>query len=124
MPGSNVTIEKGTRVLIPSFSLHRDEKFYPDPLKFDPSRFESKNKNEKTIIDMPYFAFGDGPRNCIGLLTGKISVKVGLVSILQEYCVDIDERHVGKEIKLSPGAFILAPANGLHLKFKARQPKA
>lgn len=122
IPGSNVTIEKGTSILIPYFSLHRDEKFYSDPMKFDPSRFDSKNKNGKTVHDMPHLPFGDGPRNCIGLRLGKISVKVGLVSILQQHYVDIDDRHIGKEIKLSPGAFILAAANGVHLKFKARHP--
>lgn len=124
MPGSNVTIEKGTAILIPSFSLHRDEEFYPNPSKFDPSRFYSENKKGKTLIDLPFLPFGDGPRNCIGMRLARMSLKVGLVSILQHHCIDIDERHVGKEIKLSPGAIIVVPANGAYLKFKARSPNA
>lgn len=120
VPGSKVTIEKGTSILIPSYSLHRNEKYYPDPLKFDPSRFESKNRNGKTAIDMPFYPFGDGPRNCIGMRLARMSLRVGLVSILQRHGVDIDDRHVGKEIKLSPGAIVLVPADGAHLKFKAR----
>lgn len=116
-----MTVEKGTAILIPSFSLQRDEKFYPVPLKFDPSRFSSENKSKKTMIDMPYLPFGEGPRICVGMRMGKMSTKVGLVSILQKYCVDIDDRHIGKEIEFSVGSFALTPANGVHMKFRARQ---
>lgn len=114
-------LEKGTAIIVPSFSLHRDENYYPDPVKFDPSRFYSENKNGKTMIDMPYYAFGDGPRNCIGLRLARMSIKVGIVSILQKYSIEIDDRHIGKELKLSPGSLFLTPADGVYLKFKARQ---
>lgn len=119
--GSNVTVEKGTPLLIPVFSLHRDENIYPDPLKFDPLRFSNENKSGKTMNDVPYFPFGDGPRNCMGLRMGKMTTKVGLVSILQQYCVDIDDQHIGKEIEFSAGSLVLTAANGVHLKFKVRQ---
>lgn len=78
-------------------------------------------KNGKTMIDMPYYAFGDGPRNCIGLRLARMSIKVGLTSILQHYCVDIDDRHIGKELRLSAGSLFLTPADGVYLKFTARQ---
>lgn len=116
-----MTVEKGTPLLIPVFSLHRDENIYPDPLKFDPLRFSNENKSGKTMNDVPYFPFGDGPRNCMGLRMGKMTTKVGLVSILQQYCVDIDDQHIGKEIEFSAGSLVLTAANGVHLKFKVRQ---
>lgn len=117
-------LENGTAILIPLFPLHRDEKFYPNPLKFDPSRFYSENKNGKTIIDMPYLPFSEGPRNCIAMRMGKMSVKVGLISILQQNYVNIDERHIGKELEYSAGSFLLTPANGVYLKFRARKQSA
>lgn len=121
IPGSNVTLEKGTAIIVPIFSIHRDEFFYPDPVIFDPLRFSSERKYGKTMIDMPYYPFGDGPRNCIGLRLARMSIKAGLTSILQHYCVDIDDRHIGKELKLSASSLFLTPADGIFLKFEARQ---
>lgn len=66
IPGTHKTIEKGTEVFIPIHGLHRDEKYYPDPEKFDPDRFSVEKLVEVNQITRPYYAFGDGPRNCIG----------------------------------------------------------
>lgn len=120
VPGSNVTFEEGTFILIPVFSLHRDEKFYPNPEQFDPSRFFSENRNGKTILEMPYLPFGDGPRNCIGMRMGKMSTKVGIASILRNYNVALDEQHIGTELKFAPSGSILTPTTGINLKFKPR----
>ncbi len=61
IPDTDVTIEKGTAVVIPVLALHRDAKFYPEPEKFIPERFHPSN-NES---DRPYMPFGDGPRACM-----------------------------------------------------------
>lgn len=121
IPGSNVTIEKGTQVSIPSFSLQRDEKYYPDPLKYDPTRFFSENRSGKTIVDMPYLPFGDGQRNCIGLRMGKMATKLGIVSILQEHSVELDEAFVGKEVTFDPTSGIPAAKEDIKLKINKRQ---
>lgn len=120
IPDSNVTIEKGTAIMIPVYGLHRDEKYYPDPEKFDPSRFFDENKNGKTICEMPYFPFGEGPRNCIGLRMGKMLTKVGIASMLQQHYVEIDERHIGNKLEFSAATFPLKPLHGIYLKFKSR----
>jgi len=44
-------------------SMHRNEKHWPNPLKFDPDRFLSKNINDHSYY---YTPFSDGRRNCIG----------------------------------------------------------
>lgn len=64
IPDTNITIEKGTRVIIPALGLHRDPEFYPDPDKFDPERFNDENK--QNIPPFTYVPFGEGPRMCIG----------------------------------------------------------
>ena len=63
-PGTNLTIKKGTPVILPMKSMHMDPKYFPNPEKFDPERFSEENK--KTIQPYTYFPFGEGPRNCIG----------------------------------------------------------
>ena len=117
IPGTDVTIEKETSVIIPTFALHKDEKFYPDPERFDPTRFYSENKAGKSIIDMPYLPFGDGPHICIGQRMGILFAKVGIFSILQQYSVELDDRHIGKELKISVN---MHPSNGIHLKLIAK----
>lgn len=61
IPGTKIVLEKGTSIMIPAFSLQRDEKYYPNPTEFDPSRFFSENKQGKSIVDMPFLAFGKFP---------------------------------------------------------------
>lgn len=101
---TDMTIEKGTQVMIPVFALHRDERYYPNPEKFDPTRFSNENKSGKTIIEMPYLPFGDGPRNCIGLRMGKMTTKVGVASILQKFNIRLGDVHIGKDLKFAPSA--------------------
>lgn len=57
-------IEKGTSIVIPVYALQNDEKYYPNPKKFDPDRFLPENK--ESIPKFTYMPFGDGPRICIG----------------------------------------------------------
>ena len=99
IPDTNVTIKKGNEIIIPTLGLHYDEKFYPNPKKFDPTRFDSENKIGKTMVDMPYFPFGEGPRICYGLKIAKMAAKMCMISILQKYHVELDDRHIGKELK-------------------------
>lgn len=53
-------IEKGVEVIIPVFAMHRDERYYPNPLKFDPERFNEVNSAGRNQVNRPYLPFGDG----------------------------------------------------------------
>ena len=46
------------------YVMHRDPRFYPDPLRFDPDRWIPEAKAARPRFS--YFPFGGGPRNCIG----------------------------------------------------------
>lgn len=61
----NHTILPGTSIFINVFALHRNEKHYKNPEKFDPDRFLKDNKiNQHPYAFIPFSA---GPRNCIGM---------------------------------------------------------
>lgn len=70
---------------------------------------------------MPYMAFGEGPRICIGLRLGKMQTKVGLVLMLQKYSYELGKQHVDNELKYTPAAVILTPTTGIELKVKSRE---
>ncbi|XP_058830801.1 probable cytochrome P450 6d4 [Topomyia yanbarensis] len=112
IPGTNVTIPKGTPIIIPVMGLHNDPNFFPEPEKFVPERFS----DEKQATSKAYIPFGTGPRNCIGMRMGKIQTKVGLVSLLSKFNFDLaDEGQMNKELKLDPRSLILMPVGGINL---------
>jgi cytochrome P450 len=53
-----------TTVLMSQFVTHRDSRFFPDPLRFDPERFTPEAKSRRTRLT--YFPFGAGARQCVG----------------------------------------------------------
>jgi len=64
--GTSFTIPKNQRIWIPVYAIHRDPDIYPEPDVFDPERFDEKVARKRNA--MFYLPFGDGPRNCIGML--------------------------------------------------------
>jgi len=57
-------IPVGMNVVVPIFHFHWNARFWPEPQKFDPSRFSPPTRPSPEA--MVYFPFGAGPRSCIG----------------------------------------------------------
>nr|CAH7760813.1 unnamed protein product [Callosobruchus chinensis] len=57
-------IPKDTTIMLFIFGAHKNPKYFKDPEKFDPSRFETNEGNKP----FAYTPFSAGPRNCIGEL--------------------------------------------------------
>lgn len=77
-PDSSLIIEKDSLVLISFAGVHRDERYYPNPDKFDPDRFIQENKALRPHCT--YMPFGDGPRICIGkfIFLNRIFFKISI----------------------------------------------
>ena len=54
-------VRRGETVILSQWVIHRDPALWPDPLRFDPDRFE-----RPPVHRFAYFPFGGGPRVCIG----------------------------------------------------------
>lgn len=54
----------GALVLVSPYLLHRDERFFPSPLVFDPSRW--LRDEERVRPRLSYLPFGAGRRSCVG----------------------------------------------------------
>lgn len=115
IPGTDKIIEKGVEVFLPIMGLQTDEKYYEEPEKFKPERF-----TQESSIKRPYYPFGDGPRNCIGMRLGKMQTKVGIVLMLQKFKYELDDQLKKNEMKFDPKSFLLSPLGGLRLKVFGR----
>lgn len=61
IPGTDIIIEKGTKVIIPVIAIQHDIEYYPNPQQFNPDRFSREEKKKRD--PMTWLAFGGGPRN-------------------------------------------------------------
>ncbi|XP_062563368.1 probable cytochrome P450 9f2 isoform X1 [Armigeres subalbatus] len=116
--GLKFTIDAGTCVMIPSYGIHRDPKYYPEPDKFDPERF---SEERRASIDMTmYLPFGAGPRNCIGSRFALMEMKALVYALLLNFSVERNEK-TQVPIQFPKGFAPLFGQNGLHLRLKVRQ---
>ncbi|KPJ15328.1 Cytochrome P450 6B6 [Papilio machaon] len=86
IPELGLTIEAGTKIIIPIQALHMDPKYYDNPSEFKPDRFSPESV--KTRHRYVYLPFGEGPRKCIGGRLGIIESLTGLVGLLQKFTVE------------------------------------
>ncbi|XP_072169147.1 cytochrome P450 3A14-like [Diadema setosum] len=112
-----LTVEKDIPILIPIYAIHHDEEYWPDPEKFDPSRFSKENKERHHPL--AWLPFGAGPHNCIGLRFALMETKMAVVRVLQKYRFETCPQ---TEIPPKLGANVfLSPPNGVTLKAVARK---
>ena len=57
-------VPAGTSLTMSQWVMHRDPRYFDDPNKFKPGRWE--NNLDKKLPPFVYFPFGSGPRQCIG----------------------------------------------------------
>ncbi|XP_023219444.1 cytochrome P450 3A41-like [Centruroides sculpturatus] len=79
---TGITIKKGTNIVIPTYGMHHDPEYFPEPERFKPERFLPENK--ESIIPYTFLPFGDGPRNCIGMRFVTMVMKICLVYMLRD----------------------------------------
>jgi cytochrome P450 len=82
-----VTVPAGSLVVMSQFLLHRDPRYFPRPLAFEPARWLDADATPPPKL--AYFPFGAGPRSCIGeslawmeavLIVAAIAPRVRLAS--------------------------------------------
>ncbi|KAF5279691.1 hypothetical protein FQA39_LY18240 [Lamprigera yunnana] len=111
-------IEKGTGVIIPVIGIHRDPKYFPNPEKFDPERFNDENKHN--IVPCSYLPFGSGPRNCIASRFALMENKTIIFHVLSKFdIVPIEKTPI--PLIVGKGSFNLGPQKGFWLGLKPRR---
>lgn len=111
-----LTFPKGESIVISPFFLGRDPVLFPDPLTFNPSRFEAESNNEKNNV-FAYVPFSAGPRNCVGQKFAMLEMKSIVTKVIRNFELSIAKEN--EELVLI-SELILRPENGIVLSVKPR----
>lgn len=86
-----VVVTTGCGVVIPTFAIHHDGDYFPDPEEFKPERFSEQNGGVKKFSDQGVFLpFGLGPRKCLGIQYGHVQIKAVVVEIVKHFNVKVN----------------------------------
>ncbi|KAJ8922743.1 hypothetical protein NQ315_007778 [Exocentrus adspersus] len=116
LPTQDYVIPAGTTVIIGTFSLHRNPKYYENPLKFDPDNFLPEKCQNR-----PYYAyipFSAGPRSCVGRKYAMLKLKVILATVLRKYKTISEKKE--EDFKLQAD-IILKREDGFNIRIVERK---
>ncbi|KAI0854016.1 putative cytochrome P450 [Daldinia vernicosa] len=74
-------IPGGYTVSAQAYSMHRNPAVYPEPLKFDPSRWENPTRAMKDA----FVPFGGGSRICLGLHLAKMELRLATARLFTRF---------------------------------------
>ena len=99
----------GDQLTIPIWCLHRHEKLWSDPGRFDPDRFLPEFDKDRSRTQ--YMPFGAGPRICVGMSFAQVEAKVILATLLQHASFAWDGIYVPEPVS----RVTLRPRDGMPL---------
>ncbi|MBB6645401.1 cytochrome P450 [Halobellus ruber] len=66
-------VPEGTKLLLPQFTVHTDDRWFDAPEQFRPERFTDARSDGRP--EFAYFPFGGGPHQCIGMHFAMMELK-------------------------------------------------
>ena len=105
-------VRAGSTVYVPVYAVHRHEKLWSEPDRFDPSRFEPEAA--KAIDRFCYLPFGAGPRTCIGQNFAQMEAAAVMASLLRSFRLTLWPGH-RPEPRLR---VTLRPAGGMPMRLQ------
>lgn len=103
------TVPKGSFAFVSPYVSHRNEKYFPEPTKFDPDRWLPECVESRPQYS--YFPFGVGPRACIGQSFAWMEAILGLATVARQWRFRLDP---GQRIDTNP-KITLRPRYGMKM---------
>jgi cytochrome P450 len=79
---SGTPVPRGSKLYVSPWVLGRRERYFPDPLRFDPDRF---GEAPGTWPHAAHIPFGTGPRTCLGKPLAELEALIVIARVLQRY---------------------------------------
>lgn len=144
IPNTEISLKKGTIVMISNYGIHHDPEIYPEPEKFNPDRFSKQAiENRHSFAFVP---FGEGPRVCIGIRLvflrkhslvahncylelllrlslfiirfAIVEIKTALAKLLTTYKFELDRSRTSVPLKISTKRIaFMTPSEGIFVNF-------
>jgi cytochrome P450 len=111
---SGVDIPSGAKLYVCQYVVHRSPRYFPEPERFDPSRFEQHARASRP--EFAYFPFGGGARLCIGKPLALLEGVSSLGAIARRYRLMLEP---GPPVVAEPG-ITLRPRGPLRMRVHAR----
>ena len=108
-------IPVGASILAPQYAVHRDERFWPEPERFDPERFLGEGKAGRPRY--AYYPFAGGSRQCIAEGLAWMEGTLALAAICRDWKMTV--RADAGRLKIRP-AVSLRPAAGIKVRLERR----
>jgi cytochrome P450 len=105
-------VPAGMTVLMSPWAIQRDPRYFADPDRFWPERWQSGF--ESRLPRFAYFPFSSGPRRCIGSSYATMEATIALAAMLPRFKLSSTA-----EVQPAP-SITLRPAGGLPMTVAAR----
>lgn len=109
------TVPRGALVLMSQFVMHRDPRYFPEPLRFDPERWQTAARESRPQFS--YFPFGGGPRRCIGEGFAWMEGVLLIATLAQQWQMRLVPNH---PVALKP-VITLRPKHGMKMTVERRK---
>jgi cytochrome P450 len=106
-------VPKGVQLWFSQYTVHRDDRYYDDPLAFRPERWSGDFA--KKLPKFAYFPFGGGARLCIGSSFALMEATLLLATIAQKFRVIVPKQKIEKA-----AAVTLRPIHGVRVVLESR----
>jgi cytochrome P450 len=107
-------VPAGTMLVLSPWVTQRDGRFFAEPERFLPERWE--DDQEKRLPRFAYFPFGGGSRMCIGQAFAMMEAKLLLAAVAQRFRLDL---RPGQTIVPQP-SITLRPKHGVKMTLARR----
>jgi cytochrome P450 len=101
-------------ILLSQYVMHHDERYYPEPEKFDPERWTPEQRAGRPKY--AYFPFGGGPRMCVGEQFAWMEGILLIATIAQKWKLRLVPGH---PVKMQP-LITLRPKHGMKMILERR----
>jgi len=109
-------VPRGTLILWSPHLAGRDPGSWPDPLRFDPTRFADPTPEQSALGDAAWVPFGRGARNCIGFALAQMELTLMISRLAQR----LDLSTTATEVPPAKGMVVNRPVGGVPMEVSVR----